>query len=140
MLINLSYGEYMNNLEPDNNQSKHFEIKYNDNLYRFVPKSNYWICVESSNWKERWVICDDDLGIKLFNYCKEQGFDMDQMLIDNKCSKRRMKLTTKQKKKDKSSSDFISLFEEEQPEENDSFVSLFDNENDSDDDGFVPLF
>ena len=74
------------------NQSSNFEIEYNDRTYRFVPQSNYWICIKSPLWTEQWVICSDEMGIKLIKHCESEGYDMEQLLIDNKCSKKRMRI------------------------------------------------
>ena len=103
-----------------------FEMTYGQNKYRFVPKSNYWICIESNNWSERWVICSDEFGLTLSEEAQNRGVDIDQMLSDNKCPKRRRRI---QKKKSASNeeSTFLSLFDSEENEEDsgDDFISLF---------------
>ena len=127
-------GVFMDNLEPSQNQSSNFEIEYNDRTYRFVPQSNYWICIKSPLWTEQWVICSDEMGIKLIKYCESEGYDMEQLLIDNKCSKKRMRIfySKDQKKKEgKVDTGFVSLFEE--PEDD-------SDEDTEDDDGFISLF
>ncbi len=111
-----------NETSQDNN--KPLEITYNENKYRFVPSSNYWICVESEDWTERWVICSDNLGLDLTELAKSNGHDIDQMLIDNKCSKKRRRIT-KKSNSSSSSGEFLSLFEEEEEPSDDDFISLF---------------
>lgn len=113
-----------NNQESDKNLN-HLEMIYKENKYRFVPTSNYWICVESEDWTQRWVIASDEFGLELTAEAKERGHDISQLLIDNKCSRRR---TNIKKKKENNTESFFSLFDEE-----------VDNSKD-DDDGFVSLF
>lgn len=124
----------MDNLETIQDQSDCFEIDYNERRYRFVPKSNYWICTASPVWNEQWVICSDDMGIILTKHCESLGYDMEQLMIDNKCPKRRMKVTHKKTvKKSSGSSGFVSLFgssednsdDDDKPKGNDNFISLF---------------
>ena len=78
----------MDNLEPSQNQSNNFEIEYKERTYRFVPQSNYWICIKSPLWTEQWVICSDEMGIELTKHCISQGYDIEQLLIDNNCSRK----------------------------------------------------
>jgi hypothetical protein len=112
----------------------YYEMDYNENRYRFIPKSNYWICVVAQDWKDRWTICDDEFGLTLTKEAEKLGFNMESILNENGCSKRRIKILTKGKKKPASSSSsesFFSLFDE--PED--------DSDDDSpDDENFISLF
>ena len=112
-----------NNQEP-NKISSHFEMNYKENKYRFVPYSNYWICVESADWTQRWVICSDEFGLELTAEANSRGVDISQLLIDNKCPKKRRNI---KKKKENNTESFFSLFDEDKPEEDsdDDFISLF---------------
>ena len=110
--------------ETSQDTNRHLEITYNENKYRFVPSSNYWICVESENWTERWVICSDDFGLELSEEAKNRGHDIDQMLLDNKCPKKRRKIVVKETSSSDEST-FFSLFEDEEEPSDDDFISLF---------------
>ena len=111
-----------NETSQDNN--KYLEMIYNENKYRFVPTSNYWICIESEDWTERWVICSDNLGLELSQQAKDNGHDIDQMLLDNKCPKKRRKITVKESSSSEENT-FFSLFEDEEEPSDDDFISLF---------------
>lgn len=104
-------------------ETSYIQMEHNDNTYRFVPQSNYWICVKSEDWTQRWVICSDEFGLELTKEAESRGFNISQLLIDNKCSKRRMNVKIKKETKSES---FLSLFDEESEEPSeDDFISLF---------------
>ena len=104
-------------------ETNYVEMEYNDNIYRFVPQSNYWICIKSEDWTQRWVICSDEFGLKLTEEAESRGLNTKELMIQNKCPKRRMNVKIKKETKSES---FFSLFDEESEEPSeDDFISLF---------------
>lgn len=126
----------MKKIQDENQNLIYYEMEYNGSKYRFIPKSNYWICIEAIDWRDRWTICSDELGIELVKEAESRGFDIKQILSENGCSKKRMKILDKKKKSNTSISEtFFSLFDEP------SDLNQDDEPSDEDpDDGFISLF
>ena len=110
--------------------------EHKGNVYRFIPESNYWVCIKSESIYYRWVICSDAFGMELTRIAKSEGHDIDQMLIDNKCKKSRRNIS--EKKVRSTTRTFMPLFENECTTEpvktvsvdklDKSFISLFPTE------------
>ena len=125
----------MHKIQDESQNLIYYEMEFNGSKYRFIPKSNYWICIEAVDWRDRWTICSDELGIELVKEAESRGFDVRQILSENGCSKKRMKvLDKKQKSNNTSTETFFSLFDE--PVESDDD----DKPSDDPDSGFISLF
>jgi len=111
------------------------DAEHKGNIYRFIPESNYWVCIKSESIYYRWVICSDEFGMELTRIAKSEGHDIDQMLIDNKCKRSRMRLS--KKKSVPTTTTFMPLFESESiaeaievaiTQDKQNFISLFPTE------------
>lgn len=133
----------MKKIQDENQNIIYYEMDYGDNSYRFIPQSNYWICIKSDDWQERWTICSDEFGLELTQVAEELGFNIQDILKENGCSKKRMKILNKEKSysdNKEPSESFTPLLFDMDESEDESDDNSDDESDDESDDNFISLF